>query len=94
MEGGGPAGLRGPLDLVSGEKDEATGLGLLVRITERMLIGEVSWVGAGEQALRGGEPVGCPNTAGRPVEAVLSRAAKECGGKVGSLSLLLLPNGN
>lgn len=81
------------MDLVNGEKGEATGLGLLVRMTERMLMGEV-WAGAGEQALRGGEPVGSPNTAGVPVEAVLSRAAKECVGKVGSLSLLLLPNGN
>lgn len=66
-EWAGPAGVSAGLDLVSGEEVEASGLGLLARVTERMLILEVSAGEAGKQTVRCGEPAwviqthqGCP----------------------------------
>ena len=44
----GPAGLGDQLDVVSGEEEEASRLGLLARVTQRMLILEVPVGQAGE----------------------------------------------
>lgn len=44
----GPAGLSDPLDLVSGEEEEASSPGLLARVTERMPIMEAPAGQAGE----------------------------------------------